>query len=197
MTKMRVKYARVLFAIFALAVSLPLVGCSSPPKSQGNACKIFAEKFRWETHTFRAAKKWGADPAVLLAIMKQESAFQANARPPRRHFFGIPLQRPSSAFGYAQAIDSTWQAYQKDTRRRFAKRDNFEDAMDFIGWFTAQSRRRLGIRPSDGFRNYLAYHEGWGGYARGSYKKKRWLVPVAKRVNRQARIYRAQMKRCR
>ena len=42
----------------------------------------------------------------------------------------------------------------------------------------------------------LAYHEGMGGYARGTYRRKGWLIGVAQKVRRRAWIYHAQLKRC-
>ncbi len=134
--------------------------------------------------------------AVMLAIMQQESSFKANAKPKRKRFLGIPLKRPSSAFGYPQALDGTWKLYKKSTNRIIAQRDSFADAMDFIGWYVAQSRQQLKIAARDGYRNYLAYHEGWNGYARGTYQRKKWLPPVAKRVANRANRYRAQLTLC-
>ncbi len=183
----------LLLVVFAVLVS----GCATaPPRHTDNACKIFAQKPGWYKHTRRAAKKWRADAAVLLAIMRQESGFDANAKPKRKRFLGIPLKRPSSAFGYAQALDGTWRLYKKSAGNFLAQRDRFSDAMDFIGWYVAQTRRQLKIPASDAYRNYLAYHEGWRGYARGTYQRKKWLRNVAKRVARQAVRYRAQLKRC-
>ena len=181
----------------ALAITLVIAGCASPPpRRPDNACKIFQEKPKWHKHTHRAAKKWKADAPVLLAIMRQESNFDANAKPRRKRFLGIPLKRPSSAFGYAQALDGTWRLYKKSAGNFMAQRDRFSDAMDFIGWYVAQTRKRLNIPAHDGYRNYLAYHEGWTGYAQGTYKRKKWLISTAKRVANRAAQYRAQLKRC-
>lgn len=180
-----------------LALTLIISGCvSAPPRHLDNACKIFKEKSKWYKYTYRAAKKWKADTSVLLAIMRQESGFNATAKPKRKRFLGIPLKRPSSAYGYAQAVDGTWRLYQNSTKNFSAKRKKFSDAIDFIGWYVAQTRKRLNIPPNDGYRNYLAYHEGWGGYAQGTYKAKKWLISTAKRVANRANQYRAQLKRC-
>ena len=43
---------------------------------------------------------------------------------------------------------------------------------------------------------YLAYNEGRGGYARGSYKSKPEVVRIAERVDGQARKYGAQLRQC-
>ncbi len=169
---------------------------TSQPKHPADACKIYTENSSWYKHTRKAEKKWNVDGAVLLAIMHQESAFDAKAKPKRKRFLGIPLRRPSSAYGYAQALDGTWADYKKKTNRLFAQRNKFSHAIDFIGWYVAQSRRQLRISPTDAYRNYLAYHEGWGGYRRATYKQKKWLIAVAKKVSRQAAQYRRQLKRC-
>ena len=180
----------------AVAVAV-IAGCATaPPKRPDDACRIFKEKSGWYKHTRKAAKKYKVHAPLLLAIMRQESAFDSDAKPPRKRFLGIPTRRPSSAFGYAQALDGTWDLYEKSTGRRFAQRDDFADAMDFIAWYVAQSRRKLGIKANDGYRNYLAYHEGWGGYKSGTYKRKKWLLKVAQKVNRQSKKYHAQLTLC-
>ncbi len=191
-------YRQPILAVM-LVVAVALSGCisSSPPKRTDNVCKIFQQKSKWYKHTYRAVKKWRVDGAVLLAIMRQESGFNANAKPKRKRLFGIPLKRPSSAFGYPQALDGTWKLYRKSTNNFFAQRDSFADAIDFIGWYVAQSRKQLKISPRDGYRNYLAYHEGWNGYERATYKRKKWLLLVAKRIENQANQYREQLKSCR
>ena len=72
----------------------------------------------------------------------------------------IPMGRQSSAYGYSQALDGTWEEYQKDQRRRGAKRDRIDDATDFMGWYMDETYERLGIPMSDARNQYLAYHEG-------------------------------------
>jgi hypothetical protein len=133
-----------------------------------------------------------------MAIMKQESAFVADARPPRGWFLGfIPLGRPSSAYGFSQALDGTWERYRQSTGKTGAARDDFGDAVDFMGWYANQSRIELGIPPSDAYRQYLAYHEGQAGYARGSFRRKPWLIDVARNVESTASRYQRQLRGCR
>ena len=43
---------------------------------------------------------------------------------------------------------------------------------------------------------YLAYHEGWNGYKKGSYRKKPWLMSVADKVQRQSDSYKIQYESC-
>ncbi len=132
-----------------------------------------------------------------MSIMYQESAFQARARPPMRYFAGfIPYGRPSDAYGYAQALDGTWAAYKRDTGSRFRSRSDFGDAMDFIQWYMQQTTTINRIPKTDAYRQYLNYHEGQGGYARGSYNRKPWLIKVAKKVERRAQRYKAQLQQC-
>ena len=60
-----------------------------------------------------------------------------------------------------------------------------------------QSLQRNNIALDDAENQYLAYHEGHTGYARGSYRLKSWLPPVARQVQRQADLYRSQLPYCR
>ena len=178
--------------------SLALLSCTSlPPKNQGNACAIFYEKDNWYAAALAAQKKWGTPIAVQMAIIYQESRFQSDAKPPRNWFLGvIPLPRSSSAYGYGQSQDSTWDWYMRSTDSYGADRDDFADVVDFIGWYTNVSQRKLGLSKWDAEKQYLAYHEGHGGYSRGTFLKKPWLQLVAKKVGSQAERYASQLKSC-
>ena len=54
----------------------------------------------------------------------------------------------------------------------------------------------LKISKKDAFKQYLAYHEGQTGYARGTYRKKSWLMGVANKVSSRASMYKSQLTRC-
>ena len=114
-----------------------------------------------------------------------------------RFFLGfIPYGRPSDAYGYPQALDSTWAAYKRDTGQTFVSRSDFGDAMDFIQWYMHQTWKTNRIPQTDAYRHYLNYHEGQGGYARGSYKNKAWLIKVSRKVEWRAQRYAAQLQQC-
>ena len=178
---------------------LLLAGCStSPPKTVDNACTIFEEKNDWYDATKAAERKWGTPIQVQLAIIRQESSFRHDAKPPRDTFLGIPMWwRVSDAYGYGQVKDDTWDWYVDKTGNWFADRDDFDDATDFIGWYTDVSHRTLGISKWDAYNQYLAYHEGHGGWKRRTFDGKPWLVRVARKVDRYARTYGTQLTQCR
>jgi len=190
------RLARSIFIFTTTVVALS--GCAtSPPKSADNICTIFDEKPSWYKASKKAADKWGGNIYVPMSIMYQESAFQAKAKPPMRWFAGIiPYGRPSDAYGYAQALDSTWAEYKRDTGSRFRSRSDFADAIDFIQWYMQQTKSKNRIPKTDAYRHYLNYHEGQGGYARGTYNKKPWLIKVARKVEWRAQRYKAQLQQC-
>ncbi len=185
-------------ALGFLLGTLLLVGCAtSPPSNVENACYIFQEKPDWFDASLDVEKRYGLPIQVQLAIMRQESSFKHDAAPPRDTLLGIPMWwRISSAYGYAQVKDSTWDWYKDKTGRWFASRENYADAVDFMGWYTSISQRTLGISKWDAYNQYLAYHEGHGGWKKKSYNKKQWLIGVAKKVERNAQMYGAQLKNC-
>ncbi|MEH6591511.1 MAG: transglycosylase SLT domain-containing protein [Halioglobus sp.] len=182
----------------AVAVLFFVSACTtSPPKNLDNICSIFDEKSGWYDAAADARDEWGSPIPVMMAIMHQESKFNAKAKPPRKKIFGfIPGPRPSDAYGYSQALGSTWDGYKRSAGRYFADRDDFDDAIDFVGWYNNQSKRRSGIASNDAYRLYLAYHEGHGGYNRATYRKKQWLIDVARKVDRKAGSYSSQLKSC-
>jgi hypothetical protein len=175
-----------------------LSGCStSPPRNIDNSCAIFREKDDWYDVTQDVYERWGVPAHVQLAIIYQESHFKYDAKPPRDHLLWvIPWFRKSSAYGYAQVKDGTWDWYKEKTGNWGADRDDFEDAVDFIGWYGHLAYEKLGISKWDAYKQYLAYHEGLGGYKRKTYLKKRWLIKVARKVKARAQRYRAQLASC-
>lgn len=182
----------------SVAVATLMAGCATtPPRQPEDLCQIFQEKDDWYQDARDASKRWGSPIPVLMAIMYQESAYQAKARPPRKRFLWVlPGLRKSSAYGYAQVTDPTWEEYLRDAAGWGASRSDFEDAVDFIGWYNARTRRRNGIALTDAYSLYLAYHEGHGGFRRGTYHKKAWLKRAASRVAKRAERYQYQLARC-
>ncbi|GJL66761.1 MAG: lipoprotein [Nitrospirales bacterium] len=175
-----------------------LSGCVTyVPSNPDNICDIFYGETDWYEATRDAQRQWGTPMYIMMAIMHQESRFIDDAQPPRPWFLGfIPLPRTSSAYGYAQAQDFTWQEFKSQTGNSGADRDEFDDAIDFIGWYTDGTQKQLKLSKWDAYGQYLAYHEGRGGYARKTYRKKPWLKNVAKKVKRRAMRYNRQLKTC-
>jgi hypothetical protein len=178
---------------------LLLASCATaPPSNVENACRIFREKPDWFDASLTVEQKYGLPIQVQLAIMRQESSFRHNAVPPRDSFLGIPMWwRVSSAYGYAQVKDETWDWYKDKTGNWGADRDDYDDAVDFMGWYADVSQKTLGISKWDAYNQYLAYHEGHGGWQRKTYNGKGWLVSVARKVDANARMYGEQLRSCR
>ena len=173
-------------------------GNYSAPRNVEDACAIARDRPQYLRAMEATERKWGIPVHVQMATIYQESSFIGNARTPHRYALGIiPMGRQSSAYGYAQALDGTWEEYQDEVGGRGAKRDDIRDATDFMGWYMAGSNERLGISKSDARSQYLAYHEGRSGYAAGSYNGKPWLIDVADRVGSRSARYEVQLQSCR
>lgn len=186
----------------ALIVLLLVAACgggnNSAPRNLNDACSILNQRPKF-VRAFKATeRRWGVPAHVQMAIIYQESKFIANARTPYRYVLGVlPMGRQSSAFGYAQALDATWDGYRRATGRWGADRNDIFDATDFMGWYMNETRERNGISLHDSRNQYLAYHEGHTGYARGSYRSKIWLLRVSGEVASRADTYRGQLANCR
>lgn len=185
-------------SILLLALASCGGGNFSAPRDLESACAIVAERPQYYRAMKATERKWGVPVHVQMATIHQESKFVGNARTPHKFMLGvIPMGRQSSAYGYSQALDGTWEEYQDEQRRRGAKRDRIADATDFMGWYMRGSTERLGISPHDAQSQYLAYHEGRTGFANQSYLAKPWLVEVAARVGARSDRYRQQLEGCR
>ena len=172
-----------------------LTGCSSIPTNTGNSCSIFNERYLWYKHTKKVEQKWGTPIYIQLAIIKMESDFDWLAKPKRHKIFKvIPYRRASSSLGYSQAIKGTWKQYKNETGNKLATRTRFKDSVDFIGWYTNKTEEILKVSKKDAFRQYVAYHEGWGNYK--NYKKNNKVINLAKRVEKQSNLYKKQLSNC-
>ena len=181
--------------IFLVISILFISACSSVPKNTSNSCAIFHERYFWYKYAKKTEEKWGTPIYVQLAIIKMESDFDWLAKPARQKIFKvIPFKRPSSSFGYSQAVKGTWKQYKDETGNNLARRTRFKDSVDFIGWYTNKTASILKISKSDAFRQYLAYHEGWGAYK--NYKNNKKVIILAKKVKNQADKYKSQLKKC-
>ncbi len=172
-------------------------GNYSAPRNLDNACAILDERPQYYRAMKDAERRWGVPIHVQMATFHQESKFIGNARTPHRYALGIiPMGRQSSAYGYSQALDGTWEEYEDEVGRWGARRDRIDDAADFMGWYMDISTQKLGISKWDAQSQYLAYHEGRTGYANQSYLGKPWLMDVSAKVAERAEMYRGQLASC-
>ena len=181
--------------IFLILFIFLISACSSVPKNTSNSCDIFNERYLWFKHSKKVEKKWGTPIHIQLAIIKMESDFDWLAKPPRKKLFKvIPFKRPSSSFGYSQAVKGTWEQYKRETKNPLATRARFKDSVDFIGWYINKTNKILKISKNDAYRQYLAYYKGWGDYK--NYSKDKKAIIYAKSVKDMASKYRKQLTIC-
>ncbi len=122
-----------------LAAMLLLVSCGGgnnvAPRNLDDACSILDQRPSFRSAMLRAENRWGVPIHVQMATIYQESKFIGNAKTPHKYALGIiPMGRQSSARGFSQAIDGTWDDYREATGNRSARRNQIDDATDFMGW---------------------------------------------------------------
>ena len=188
--------------ILCVAGVLTISGCATAPHSINNVCAVFEQQDGWfndwHSSARAASRKYGIPVPILMATIRKESGFRSNAKPPRKQLLGfIPWKRPSSAYGYAQALDGTWLQYQQEAGGFGSRRANFADAVDFVGWYHAKTVSKYGVAPNDAFNLYLAYYSGWGGYGRGSWRSNAGLQRTARETAEMAQSYATQLDSCR
>ncbi len=188
--KIHFKFSCIYILLFLFTIS-----CSSIPQNTADGCSIFSERYLWYKHSKKVEKKWGTPVYIQLAFIKMESDFDWLAKPKRQKIFKvIPYKRPSSSFGYSQAVKGTWRQYKEETNNPLATRTRYKDSVDFIGWYTNKTYKILKISKKDAFKQYVAYHEGWGNYK--DYKKNQKVIKLAKKVKRFSDRYESQLKKC-
>ena len=168
-----------------------------PPADPDDLCAIFEERPDWRAGAMAAATRWQVDASMILALVHQESRFRSSARPGWKRAVGlVPVGPRSSAYGYGQVKNGTWNDYRERAKRPLARRDRFDDVADFIGWYADVIHRVTGVAKRDTFHIYLAYHEGPSGYQRRSFDAKPWLLGVARKVDDRADRYARQHATC-
>lgn len=192
------------FLVVLLISTTLLTGCagmygeSKTTSYKNDACKMFKENPDWLDASLASYKKWGTPISIQLAFIRQESSFTHDIRPIRKNkWYEFGTKYASSALGFSQALDGTWDHYQESTNQSFKDRTSFSDAVDFIGWYNKVSRNKLRIGRKDAYNLYLAYHDGWGGYERKTYRKKAFLKKAARNVNNWSIKYSKQLNQCR
>jgi len=141
-----------------ILIFILLIGCSSIPVNTSNSCSIFDERYLWYKHTKKVEQKWGTPIYVQLAIIKMESDFDWLAKPPRQKIFKIiPFKRPSSSFGYSQAVKGTWEQYKTETGNKLATRVRFKDNAENYG-FKKEDAIIFKIGEFQSLKNLLSYN---------------------------------------
>jgi len=187
-----IKITLLYFVIFSL-----LASCNSIPKNTENACSIFSERYFWYKYVKNSSEKYGAPVHVILAFVNKESGFNRWAKPQRTKLFKvIPYKRPSSSFGYSQAVKKTWELYKTETNNSLALRTRFKDSVMFIGWYINKTHKMNKIPLNDSYRQYLNYYLGWGNYANKAYQSDKKAIIFAKNVQKQSNTYKNQLREC-
>ena len=178
-------------------VFLFLASCSSVPKYPQNACKIFGEKYSYLKYSRAASKKWNVPISSILAVINKESGFRRFAKPKRTKLFKIiPYRRPSSSLGYSQAVNKTWDLYKKENNKPLALRISLKHSSDFIAWYFWKTNKINKVSLKDTRNMYLNYYLGWTAYKNKAYEKDRKAIILAKNVEKQAKIYKNQLREC-
>ena len=183
--------------LICLIIFFFIVSCSSIPKNSANACQLFGERYFWYKNAKKSSERYNVPVHIILAFINKESGFNRWAKPKRTKIFKIiPYKRPSSSFGYSQAVKKTWELYKTETNNPLALRARFKDSVMFIGWYMTKTNKINKIPLNDPYRQYLNYYLGWGDYKNKVYEKDKKAIIFAKSVEKQSKIYKNQLREC-
>ena len=178
-------------------VFLFLASCSYVPKYPQNACKIFSEKYTYLKYSRAASKKWNVPISSILAVINKESGFRRFAKPKRTKLFKIiPYRRPSSSFGFSQAINKTWELYKKENNKPTALRISYRSSSDFVGWYFWKANKINKVSLSNTRDLYLNYYLGFSAYKNKAYRTDKKAIIFAMSVEKHAKVYKNQLREC-
>ena len=184
-------FKKIIYSLIVAFITLTITSCSEGAQvdSKMGACEILTQNPSWSKSLKAAQDKYNLPPAYAMALIYQESTFKAEAK-----------SKGSTAYGYAQAIDGTWKHFQKDVKPN-AKRNNFDDSVQFVGWYTTQLAKSTKLKMTDSYNLYMAYMLGATGFKRykaGTFKNKDKIVEdkkLAQKVKDFTAHYKAQLKK--
>ena len=172
-------------------------GESKTTQYKNNACKMLKENPDWYLSLKASEARWKTPIHIQLGMIRQESSFGHDARPLRKNkWYEFWDNYASSAHGYSQALNGTWEHYLKSTNGVLKNRESFKDATDFIGWYNNNSNIKNNIALNNPKELYLAYHEGWNGYKNKTYEAKDFLKGASQNVVKWSAKYKSQLQDC-
>jgi hypothetical protein len=185
-------FKKIIFSLMMALTALVISSCSDSAKVDDSmgVCEILTQNPSWSKALKTARDTYKLPPAFAMAIIYQESKFKAEAK-----------SKGSSAYGYAQAIDGIWKHFQKDVKSN-AKRNNFNDSVQFIGWYMAQLAKNSKLKMTDSYNLHMAYMLGTTGFKRykaGTFKNKAKIIEdkkIAQKVKDFTSHYQAQFNKC-
>lgn len=185
---------KLLVLVFSF-VALALSACSTtPPSNPNNLCSVFQEKDSWYVAAHKVRKKYNVPINVATAILYEDSNFFSTKKDNESWFFFIPYSKDSQSSD--QTISLYWDNYLEEEGNFFSSEDNFEDALDFIGWYIAKTSQYNNIDYNDAYNQYLNYHEGWQNYKIKTYLEKIWLLEKANNVKQRSDEFKEQLLKC-
>lgn len=185
----------------AIPLLLSLSACATPPRHIDNVCAVFGQRNGWfddwQQAAYSASAKYGIPVPILMATIRNESGFNAYAHPARKYLLGlIPWGYVSTADGFSQALDGTWDQYRRETGNVTAQRSSFASAIDFVGWYYAKSAALLNIPRDDAYHLYLAYYLGWNAYQFGAWRDNPRVQRYALDAAKMTADYASQLQQC-
>ncbi|MEY8767918.1 transglycosylase SLT domain-containing protein [Francisella philomiragia] len=188
--KIRLRYVLLVIVIVIVAVFFSNTSSDIQVDANMGACEILDQNPSWKSSLKTAQDKYNLPPAFAMGLIYQESRFDAEAK-----------SNYSTAYGYAQAINNTWKHFQDEVKPN-AKRNNFDDSVQFIGWYMSQLAKSLKLKMSDSEDLYMAYMLGATGFKRykdGTFKNKAKIEEdknIANKVKAYTALYKSQLKDC-
>lgn len=87
------QFKKLNLILLPLFVTVLTACVSRPPSDLNNVCNIFREYPKWYTHAKDVEYRWKVPVPVQMAIIHQESKFDAHAKPPRKNYLDLFLGR--------------------------------------------------------------------------------------------------------
>jgi hypothetical protein len=158
----------------AIALSAPTALAQT-----ADMCTVIARNPDWIPILQTVEQTYGVTPGAVLAVIDQESRFNASARGQ-----GASGANPQRNFGYSQANLRTWNWFLRESGYEGShSRTDFAASAHFIGWHFVEHVGSINAPVSDTYRHYLVYKQGLGGYRRGaSAASQRLARTVARRA---------------
>jgi len=178
-------------SIISLLLFSLLTGCSQQQPPQ--LCTLLQREHVWSQYQHHTKNKL----STILAIIQHESGFRSNARPVKSWLVPglIPWEHHSSAYGFSQAIASTWQEF-KAENPGLHQRESYYSSVLFIDWYLSKYKKYIPVnKRNHPYELYLLYHEGPTAYQQ-THRISKATKNYAAKVAATARKFEGELKTC-
>ena len=136
----------------------------------------------------KSEEKWGTPIYLQLAIIKMESDFDWLAKPPRQNFLKLfHIKDHLALLVIRKLLMEHGNNIKKKQEISLQLELDLKIVLILLVGIRLKTEKILKVSKTDAFKQYIAYHEGWGNYK--NYKSNKKVINFSKESRKNSQIF--------